>query len=452
MTYGWAVLVIAIVLTLLFELNLLSSGSFIGQRCVGAPGFSCGINYLSTNGTLSVTISQFTRDQIDIYGASCASSPGPSGPAFGNTGVAPSSQYVEAVNGKQLNGLPAGISPGQAFSLAVECFESSATPNMTIGSPFQGTIWLNYTTPTASGYQITPITSLLSTQVSSIGASISPSQCTPVVFATSTSLSSDLITNCDVIIDSGVTLTTDGYSIISGGTFNNMGTVEAGFQNNGAPAQTNVGSDLLLSPGAGNPGGNEFSSYAGSGGGGQGVCECGTWYLYGGPGGGTQVSGGTGGSSNCNSPGPGTGQTPTAPTLTSALIASWYASGIQNYISAAGGGSSAAANGYNGDGCTGQDWYGGAGGGGSYGIYIQANKIIEGTIDASGQAGSLGGNGVSFGGGGGGGGLIVLAYGFGGLSGGTATAFGGTGATGGAGGGIGGVLTFNYGASPPVPA
>ena len=93
------------------------------------------------------------------------------------------------------------------------------------------------------------------------------------------------------------------------------------------------------------------------------------------------------------------------------------------------------------------------GGSGAFGIYIQANKIIAGTINAAGQNGGMLGSG---GGGGGGGGTILLAYGSGGYVEGTYNTNGGLGGLAGPNGGAGGsggagqVLTLNYGSSPPV--
>ena len=70
--------------------------------------------------------------------------------------------------------------------------------------------------------------------------------------------------------------------------------------------------------------------------------------------------------------------------------------------------------------------YGGFNGYGGYGIYIQANQIIAGVINANGQNG--GGSSVyTYSMGGGGGGVILLAYGSGGYTAGTYNVSGGSG-------------------------
>ena len=221
-----------------------------------------------------------------------------------------------------------------------------------------------------------------------------------ITISSNTTLTNDLYCN-NLTINSGVVLTTNGYNIYCYGTLTNNGTINTGL----------------------NSGGSFIKSYGGSGGGGG----------SGGSGGSTLVAGGSG-----SNPG-GNGATPSAPTLTNNLILYWYQTGFQNYLNGAGGGG-------------GGNTFGGSSGVGAYGIYIQANKIIAGTINANGQNGSAGGNiGVGGGGGGGGGGgVILLAYGSGGYTAGTYNVSGGSGGTGTGGNGNGGtggagqVLTYNY--------
>jgi len=232
-----------------------------------------------------------------------------------------------------------------------------------------------------------------------------------VVISSNTTLTSDLYCN-NLTINSGVVLTTNGYNIYCAGTFTNNGTINTGYLNNGGTANVYA-----------NPGGSVPNSYGGSGGGGA------NGRGSGGSGGSTLVAGGGVGAN---------GSTPLAPTLTNNLIISWYNNGFSNYLSGGGGGGG-------GD-------YGGGGGSGSYGIYIQANKIIAGTINANGQSGGNNSSTTVGGGGGGGGGVILLAYGSGGYTSGTYNVSGGSGGIGGGGnggaGGNGQVLTYNYSSIP----
>ena len=243
-----------------------------------------------------------------------------------------------------------------------------------------------------------------------------------IVYNTNTTLIGDVATGSQITIDSGVMLTTNGYSLIAGNTLDNMGTIYAGNPRDNAAVGFN--------------GRNYPSSYGGSGG-----------------------SGGGGGGN------PGNGFEALSPSLSGTLLQEWNGSGMENYLTGAGGGGGCLHNSFaknggattasggaysnRGLGCMGS---GGSGGSGSYGIYLQAYRMIAGTIIASGQPGFAG---PSDGGGGGGGGVVILAYGNGGLVGGTYYVSGGSGGArasngqGGAAGGNGQVLNYSYGSNPP---
>ena len=212
-----------------------------------------------------------------------------------------------------------------------------------------------------------------------------------ITYSSNTTLAGDIYAK-NVTIDSGVTITTNGFNFYCSGTFTNNGTITTGTNSAGA---TTIGGN-----------GTSFtSSYGGSGGGATGS------NATGGSGGSTTVSGGAG-TDNSNA---GSGASATAPTLTSSLINTWYSNGMQTYLQGAGGGAGNSTN----------PW--GDGGNGGYGIYIQANKLIAGTINTVGEAG---GNSSYSPGGGGGGGSILLAYGSGGYTAGTYTQTGGATGTG----------------------
>ncbi len=59
MTYGWAILIIAIVLAALFSLGVFSSSSFTGTVCVASSGFLCS-NPILHAGNFVATIGQAT--------------------------------------------------------------------------------------------------------------------------------------------------------------------------------------------------------------------------------------------------------------------------------------------------------------------------------------------------------------------------------------------------------
>jgi hypothetical protein len=229
----------------------------------------------------------------------------------------------------------------------------------------------------------------------------------------SSTLTSDLFA-ANLTIDPGVVLTTNGFSIIVAGTFDNQGTIVTG-----ASADQSYPDSL-----------------GGSGGGAQSLNYCaddedGLSTLA------------AGGAFTClNTQNGSSGGSPPAPSLTSAEIASWYANGIQNYLAGAAGGGIA---GYV------------SPGSGADGLYIQAQTLVAGAINATGEAGQGRCSGIGLSGAGGGG-AILLAYGQDLESTVDVSAWGGVGSiscsgqVASGGGGAGQLLGFPYGSVPPVTA
>jgi len=60
MTYGWAILIVAVVLGALYSLGVFNGAAFLGTSCISASGFYCTNPTLSTGGALTVTIGQAT--------------------------------------------------------------------------------------------------------------------------------------------------------------------------------------------------------------------------------------------------------------------------------------------------------------------------------------------------------------------------------------------------------
>lgn len=255
-----------------------------------------------------------------------------------------------------------------------------------------------------------------------------------ILYSASTTLAGNLDVSSGITVNTGVTLTTNGFIIYAGGAFTNNGVVTGGLLNNYGAASY-YGEN-------GNDGTGQASSYAGSGGGGgggdagQGVDACG------GSGGSTLAYGGGYG---CNGENAQDGSTPSAPSMSNANIQAWYSNGFANYLSGAGGGGA-------GDSCnTGNAGSEGDGGDGSYGVYIQAQKIVAGTMTFSGNGGGSGDSGCGSGGGGGGGGAVMLAYGSGGYTAGSYNVGGGGAGSGyffGGNGASGQVTPWQYATQP----
>ena len=71
LTYGWAFLIIAVVLAAMFELGLFNPGKFSGNECLLQAGFSCLNFFILPNGLLTINLEQATQSSLNITGYNC---------------------------------------------------------------------------------------------------------------------------------------------------------------------------------------------------------------------------------------------------------------------------------------------------------------------------------------------------------------------------------------------
>ncbi len=145
-TYGWALLIIAITFYVLFALHVFNSG-VVPTSCYGAPSFSCSDVAITHNGVLSVALTQATGLTINVIGIACSTvtnSVG-NGPGTGNLWA---QDYAQAPQYYPTNQLQYGlqIATGSSNVLQAYCYNSgNSIAASTIGSSITGYIWLNYT-------------------------------------------------------------------------------------------------------------------------------------------------------------------------------------------------------------------------------------------------------------------------------------------------------------------
>ena len=165
MTYGWAILIIAVVLGALFSLGVFNSGALLGTHCIATPGFTCTSPQMIPNGNFMATIGQATGTQITVQGLACSSSATSSGlPQYGGNTLAVGGNILVLVNG--VNTLNSNtIAVGSTFTISVPCFSAATLSTYKIGDTFTGTVWINYTVPGSTTPIITPLTSSLSVKV-----------------------------------------------------------------------------------------------------------------------------------------------------------------------------------------------------------------------------------------------------------------------------------------------
>src|SRR5271157_4665387 len=155
MTYGWAILIIMVVLAVLFYLGVLNPP--VPSQCTFPAGVSCVSSKLSASGgNLTLVIGEGTGHPINVTGVWCSDNM--------SSGYAPLNiNYMStaAPPGVTMNsGSSATIaSPGGAIH--VECEHANngndaAITNQTVGANFIGKLFINYTeTDTSVTHSIT---------------------------------------------------------------------------------------------------------------------------------------------------------------------------------------------------------------------------------------------------------------------------------------------------------
>jgi hypothetical protein len=143
MTYGWAILIIAVVLGALFSLGVFSGAALLGTTCIASSGYLCtSLSYVSSahatnQGNVVVTLGQNTGTSWAAVDFAYA----PQGTATGTSGIPsiPSGAVVAYASG-----IPSG---GTLLNVALPV-TSTSTGNVlggqAVGTSTVGTIWACY--------------------------------------------------------------------------------------------------------------------------------------------------------------------------------------------------------------------------------------------------------------------------------------------------------------------
>jgi len=127
MTYGWAILIVAVVLGALYSLGVFNGSAFLGTSCIAASGFYCTNPILSTGGVLTVTIGQATGTTFEnayLYFV-------PSGTSFSTSD--PSTSIGTLNSGQQVT-VSIPLTAGSPYPAAY-----------TLGTPLSGYLYLQFT-------------------------------------------------------------------------------------------------------------------------------------------------------------------------------------------------------------------------------------------------------------------------------------------------------------------
>jgi hypothetical protein len=146
-TYGWAIIIITIVLVAMFELGLFQPP--VSTTCVFPAEFGCLTAILySTTGQVNLTLQQSTQSTINITAYGCNNSGNPSNMVLPFN--PPSNQITVPIGG--------------TFTFNVLCYNNGTAVSITPGQLFKGYVVLNYTTLT-SGFPHTAVGQLVAKAV-----------------------------------------------------------------------------------------------------------------------------------------------------------------------------------------------------------------------------------------------------------------------------------------------
>lgn len=160
MTYGWALLVIVIVIAILVSLNLFSAP----QGCsFERPGFTCGSPVIDTNGKLFLPLTNANPNNIKLVGVVCTADKvqeAPSAPASGQPGYFNEQMIYKQSTYEVSNG-----------TYAPSCTKGGALFSGPAGTEFSGKVWVFYKNEEdGTGYPTRTVSANLVTKTVKAGA------------------------------------------------------------------------------------------------------------------------------------------------------------------------------------------------------------------------------------------------------------------------------------------
>jgi hypothetical protein len=141
MTYGWAILIIALALGVLYSLGVLNPSRLKPVMCMLPAPFSCQIQSFNTAGVLSITLAQGSGQTIYINKIACVDNS-----LLTGTGGLPTAGWT-TIN----QALASGSTITIPSSRGLKCYiTSTSTYTGPMGSSFGGTLAINYSVGSSS--------------------------------------------------------------------------------------------------------------------------------------------------------------------------------------------------------------------------------------------------------------------------------------------------------------
>ena len=136
MTYGWAILIIAVVLAALFELGVFNGSNLTPQACITQAGFVC-MNPVYTANGIGITFGQTTDSEYFDSFIFIAAEGEPL------SGIGIPQNFTNPSNGLFIGNLISGQTVGADFNASKFAY-GQIPANAPIDTPFAGYVWLGY--------------------------------------------------------------------------------------------------------------------------------------------------------------------------------------------------------------------------------------------------------------------------------------------------------------------
>ena len=139
MTYGWAILIISVVLGALFSLGVFSGSTLLGTSCIASPGYQCLSPTLLTTGVLTYTVGQntgATEYNAVVYVV-------PQGAPLNTAGF--------PIAGWTVSNMIGNFFSGSSQTISIQLNSNQVVNGYTtLGNTFAGYVWVNYTSLTSN--------------------------------------------------------------------------------------------------------------------------------------------------------------------------------------------------------------------------------------------------------------------------------------------------------------
>ena len=128
-TYGWSILIIAVVIVAMYALGIFNpTSNAVTNACLSQSGFLCSRPVMNTTGTVTMSLGQDSGMSYTVNALGCT-----------NQSSVPPTTFVPIS--------PVTIGNGQILTMSFKC----PLANQVLGSGFSGALWMQYTTGTYGG-------------------------------------------------------------------------------------------------------------------------------------------------------------------------------------------------------------------------------------------------------------------------------------------------------------